>query len=351
MAFTPILTDQTISYVYNRQQYYTNVSRQAQWGSSTNPVYFVPTNHPYGQYGGYGGPRYQEGYNYNNSPNTSINGNCTWWCWGRLYETTGTYLVTMGDAKYWYDRYTGNKDPDATNINPGDIIVLTDSNAGHVMFVESVAGNTIYISQSAYSTRSVWNGMSCLTASYQKSEITQGSLVDMYRGHGAAYYEEVVGVIHTGPTPGPTPSENLDITISPSSYNVTMTSAQDYVDFTFNITITGIPAGASVSGGNTFPGLARVSNGSGWVYTNYTVGGTTYQRAVKTGMVLRYTREHDYAYTTTKHMYFNLSFSTGTVSTDTPMRINVQMKTSIRNLLLIAARRRRKGGIINVGKA
>jgi surface antigen len=351
MAFTPILTDQTISYVADRQQYYTNVSRQAQWGSAQNPVYYVPVNHPYGQYGGYGGPRYQEGYNYNNSPNTSINGNCTWWCWGRLYETTGTYLVTMGDAKFWYDRYTGNKDPDATNINPGDVIVLTDSDAGHVMFVESVAGNTIYISQSAYSTRSVWNGMSCLTASYQKSEITRGSLVDMYRGHGAAYYEEVVGVIHTGPTPGPTPSENLDITISPSSYNVTMTSAQDYVDFTFNITITGIPAGASVSGGNTFPGLTRVSNGSGWVYTNYTVDGTTYQRAVKTGMVLRYTREHDYAYTTTKHMYFNLSFSTGTVSTDTPMRINVQMKTSIRNLLLIAARRRRKGGIINVGKA
>ena len=162
MAFTPILTDQTISYIENHLQYYTNIPRQLQWGT---PVYFVPTNHPYGQYGGYGGPRYQEGYTYNNSPNTSINGNCTWWCWGRLYETTGTYLVTMGDAKYWYDRYTGNKDPDATNINPGDIIVLTDSDAGHVMFVESVAGNTIYISQSAYSTRSVWNGMSCLTAS------------------------------------------------------------------------------------------------------------------------------------------------------------------------------------------
>lgn len=351
MSFTPILSDQQISYVADRQQYYTNVSRQAQWGSAQNPVYYVPVNHPYGQYGGYGGPRYQEGYNYNNSPNTSINGNCTWWCWGRLYETTGTYLVTMGDAKYWYDRYSGNKDTDATNINPGDIIVLTNSDAGHVMFVESVAGNTIYISQSAYSTRSVWNGMSCLTASYQKSEITQGSLVDMYRGHGAAYYEEVVGVIHTGPTPGPgpTPSEDLEISISPSSYAVTMSATQDYVDFTFNITITGIPAGATVSGGNTYPGLSRVRN-TGWSYTNYTVGGTTYQRATKT-QTLRYNREHSYAYTTTKHMYFNLSFSTGTISTDTPMRINVQMKSSLTNILMIAARRRKKGGIINVGKA
>ena len=168
------------------------------------------------------------------------------------------------------------------------------------------------------------------------------------------YGNPFIGYIHNKyaePGPGPTPSENLEISISPSSYAVTMASTQDYVDFTFNITITGIPAGASVSGGNTYPGLTRISNGSGWVYTNYTVDGTTYQRAVKTGMVLRYTREHDYAYTTTKHMYFNLSFSTGTASTDTPMRINVQMKTSIRNLLLIATRRRRKGGIINVGKA
>lgn len=348
MAFTPILTDQTISYVASRQQYYTNVSRQAQWGSSQNPVYYVPVYHPYGQYGGYGGPRYQEGYGYNNSPNTSINGNCTWWCWGRLYETTGTYLNTMGDAKYWYDRYEGNKDPNAGSIQPGDIIVLTDSDAGHVMFVEQVVGNTIYISQSAYSYRSVWDGMSCLTATYQRSEIVQGNSVDMYKGHGAAYYEEVVGVIHTGVAPGPTPTETLDITITPSSYDVTMLASETTKDFNFDVVITGVPAGQSVSGGNTYPGLSRVSNGTGWVYTDYTVGGVTYRQAVKRGMVLRYTREYNYAYTTTKHMYYNLSFSTGTVSTDTPIRINVLAKVNIRSIIIGALKRKRKGGTISV---
>lgn len=350
MAFTPILADQPISYVANRQQYYTNVSRQAQWGSVNDPVYYVPVYHPYGQYGGYGGPHYQEGYNYNNSPNTGINGNCTWWCWGRLYEATGTYLVTMGDAKNWYNRYTGNKSRNANDIQPGDIIVLTDSDAGHVMFVEQVVGNTIYISQSAYSRRSVWIGMSCLTATYQKSEIVQGNSIDMYKNHGAAYYEEVVGVIHTGVTPGPTPTETLDITITPSSYDVTMSAREVTKDFNFDIVITGVPAGQSVSGGNTYPGLDRVSNGTGWVYTDYVVDGVTYRRAEKRGMVLRYTRESNYPYVTTKHMYYNLSFSTGTISTDTPIRIDVLAKVNLTSIIIGAFRRKRKGGNIIVSE-
>ena len=103
------------------------------------------------------------------------------------------------------------------------------------------------------------------------------------------YGNPFIGYIHNKyaePGPGPTPSENLEISISPSSYAVTMASTQDYVDFTFNITITGIPAGATVSGGNTYPGLSRVYN-TGWSYTNYTVSGTTYQRATKT-QTLRY---------------------------------------------------------------
>ena len=142
--------------------------------------------------------------------------------------------------------------------------------------------------------------------------------------------------------PGPSPSEDLEISISPTSYSVTMSSAQDYVDFTFNISITGIPSGQTVSGGNTYPGLSRVYN-TGWSYTDYTVSGTTYRRASKT-QTLRYYREHDYAYTVTKHMYFNMTFSTGTIDTDTPMYINVQ-QTASKSALYHLIKRRKRGRI------
>lgn len=148
-----------------------------------------------------------------------------------------------------------------------------------------------------------------------------------------------------GPGPGPTPSEDLDIGISPTYYSVTMTGSQDYVDFTFSIVITGIPDGQTVSGGNTYPGLSRVYN-SGWSYTDYTVSGTTYRRAAKT-QTLRYYREQDTAYTTTKHMYFNMSFSTGSISTDTPMYINVQRKTGENDDIIYYLAKRRKRGRIN----
>lgn len=344
MAFTPLLTSQPISYAAARTNY-RNSARESLAGGT--PVFFVPSGNSLNDYG-YGGPRYKYGYTYVNcpSPEYNYNGNCTWWCWGRLNETMGTYLPNYGDAKNWYSRYSGSKDTDASNIQPGDIIVLTDSDAGHVMFVEQVSGNTVHISQSAYSSRSVWIGKSCLTTTYSKSAITAGASLNIYKDLDSAYYCEVVGVIHTGgssPGPGPTPSEDLDISISPASYSVTMTGSQDYVDFTFNITITGVPAGQTVSGGNTYPGLSRVQN-TGWSYTDYTVSGVTYRRATKT-QTLRYYREHSYAYTITKHMYYSMSFSTGTISTDTPMYINVQAKPSNNNALYYWIKKRKRGRI------
>ena len=137
------------------------------------------------------------------------------------------------------------------------------------------------------------------------------------------------------PKSSPTPGPDLEISITPSSYNETMTSSLDYLDFTFNIVIDGIPSGGTVSGGNTYPGLTRVYN-TGWSYTDYTVSGTTYRRAEKT-QTLRYARESDSAYTTTKHMYFNLTFSTGTIDSDTPIYINVEGKQSIINVPLLVS--------------
>lgn len=322
MAFTPILSNQSISYASSRSEY-RNSARETLAGGT--PVFFSPSYATLNDYG-YGGPRYRYGYTYYNS-GSNIYGNCTWWCWSRLYETMGTGLPNYGDGKYWYDSYNGAKDRNANNIQPGDIIVFTDNDAGHVMFVEKVdSDGTIHISQSAYSSRSVWSGMSCLVNTYNKSEIYQGNSINIYKNIDSAYYQTVIGVIHTGES-GPTPTPDTpEITISPSSYNVTMDENSTYVDFPFDITISGIPYGESVAGGNTYPGLSRIAN-TGWTYTSYTSEGVVYQRATKS-QTLRYEREQDIAYTTTKHMYFNIDLSNGSIHSDTAMVINVLKKKS-----------------------
>lgn len=337
MAFTPILQDLAISGIkYNTN--YRNANRESLAGS---PVYYAPSNWPLGSGGGYGGPKYVQiepgqppYYNYNNSP-SNIYGNCTWWCCARLMETMGIILGGLGHAENWYDNYSGNKSRNADNINSGDIIVYSDNSDGHVMFVESVSGDTIYISHSAYSSRTFWSGYACRVGNFQKSEIRYGNSVNIYSGRDtAAYYCNVVGVIHTGaPGPGPTPEPvEPEISIVPSSYSVTMTAEEDYVDFPFDITISGIPTGESTSGGNTYPGLSRVAN-TGWSYSSYIVDGEIYRRATKS-QTLRYERESDGEYVTTKHMYFNLTFSNGSINTDTPMAITVE-KRKAKGILML----------------
>lgn len=330
MAFTPLTAGQPVSYALSRSAYRNSI-RESYWGS---PVLYNPVNWPYNTTGGFGGPKYLEGYNYYNSPET-IKGNCTWWCWGRLYETIGTYLTqsdgsSMGDAMYWYDRYSGDKDRNANNIRAGDIIVLTDSDAGHVMFVERIVGDTITISQSAYSYRSVWDNMACLVTTFSKSEIFQGNLINMYKNlDSSAAWETVVGVIHTG-TDSPTPpepggDETPTISIYPSGYNSIMYPDEDYEDFAFSIYVTGIPSGYTASGNNTYPGLDRVAN-TGWSYEDYVADdGNTYRRAHK-NQTLRYHREQNTAYDTVKYMYFNFSFPNGNASSTTPMTIHVRAK-------------------------
>lgn len=210
MAFTPITTNQSISYAENRTQY-RNSARESLAGGT--PVFFTPSTATLNDYG-YGGPKYKYGYTYYNSPapENTYNGNCTWWCWGRLYQTMGTSLPNYGNAVNWYSSYTGSKDTNASNIQPGDIIVFSDSGAGHVMFVEDVSGNTITISQSAYSTRSIWQGKSCLVTQYTKGEIYAGNQIDMYRNLDSSYNVTVVGVIHTGVTPTPPTPTDDDLT-------------------------------------------------------------------------------------------------------------------------------------------
>lgn len=283
-------------------------------------------------------------------------GNCTGYAYGRFNECAGRSLYrefyithSPADAKYWiYNTWPDQTYTSGTiDIHLGDILVWgSASGFGHVEVVEAINGNTITTSGSIWgSTYGTSMEFYTRTISYPSWNTSMGRIYHNDGGY-TDYGNPFIGYIHNKyvePGPGPTPSENLDISISPSSYTVTMSASQTYVDFTFNITITGIPAGATVSGGNTYPGLSRVYN-TGWSYTNYTVGGTTYQRATKT-QTLRYNREHSYAYSTTKHMYFNLSFSTGTVSTDTPMYITVASSGGGDDALYYWIKKRKRGRI------
>lgn len=137
---------------------------------------------------------------------------------------------------------------------------------------------------------------------------------------GGAYPKYVFRYSGSGPEPGG--DEEPEVTVSPSSYNVVMTGDQSYVDFTFDVTVTGIPEGYTASGSNTYPGLYRVYN-TGWSYTDYTVDGTTYQRATKT-QTLRYDREQSGAYTTTKYMYYSFDYPNGSASSTTQMVITAE---------------------------
>lgn len=322
MAFTPILTDKALSYAENNR-YYKNANRENAWGS---PVYFVPYNRDIdGQYNnGFGGPHYKQYYNYNNSPETA-KGNCTWWCCGRLQETLGKNIVNLmnqasPNGAGWYNAFTGTKYLTANNAVPGDIICFSGGTDGHVMFIEQIQNGIIYISQSAWSTRSYWDDYACRVNTYNVSDIYVNNSIDMYKGTGNPYYVTVMGVIHTGDESPST--ETPTITITPSSYSKTMHSNETYVDFPFSIRIDGIPSGYTASDGNTYPGLDRVAN-TGWSYTDYVVDGTTYRRATKQ-QTLRYYRESNIAYSITKYMYFNLSYPNGNINTSTPMRITVE---------------------------
>lgn len=341
MAFTPILSDRRLSYAYN-SGYYRNANRENLWGS---PVYFCPHDANLST-NGFGGPHYRYNYNYNNSPETA-RGNCTWWCAGRLRETEGKNILSLingsWNANLWYEKFTGTRYITATNAVAGDIIVFKGGD-GHVMFIEKVENGTIYISHSAWSTLGYWDGYACRVNSYSVSEIYAGNSINIYKGSSYTNYMEIVGIIHTGSggSPGPTPTdEELKIYVTPSHYDSIMRSNADYIDFPFTVTISGIPEGETVSGGNTYPGLVRVAN-TGWSYTDYYTSSGTYRRATKS-QTLRYYREHNYAYNYNTYMRYNISKSTGTIDKSYPIWIVIEAKSISPKLIAgIMKRKKRK---------
>lgn len=291
-------------------------------------------------------------------------GNCTWFAFGEtarivqeclndesynIQYTSGNEFMSSGpSALYWisnaYNKGAwttigdrrGNYDPRNSsiagtqiNVQPGDILCYWATDGfGHVEVVEQISGNNVYCSGSkaAVSQPAVFYYERVVDISQFKVGTNH-----TFSGGGITwsgdYFQGIIRnpYVTDGPTPPPTTTP--EITITPSSASGTMESDSDYIDFTFNIIITGIPNGESASGGNTYPGLSRVYN-SGWSYSDYVVDGVTYRRASKT-QTLRYEREFNSNYTTTKYMYFNMTFSNGSINSTTSMYITVRQKKTL----------------------
>ena len=330
----------------------------------------------------YGGTAHDFYWNISYNPDARYStclADCTCLAYGRCLEegcrgpVPYSYEWSLPGANSWHNKLINGWTAESwstyrNSVKPGDIIEWVEGY--HVAVVEAVSGSTIYCSSSLYTGdhgRAFWpvgsGNFDTRTPGVMGSTMQDVSTW-MLANYSWRFYEYVtVDTLSNvrladqpdwvlvnpdsggGPAP-PTPTEeNLSITITPSSYSSTMQYDQDALDFTFNIVITGIPNGETVSGGNTYPDLVRVAN-TGWSYTNYVVNGVTYRRAQKQ-QTLRYYREYNIAYTTTKHMYYNITKSTGTISTDTPMYINVKAKGIGPGLRGFLARRKKRGGRID----
>ncbi|MBR2546290.1 MAG: CHAP domain-containing protein [Erysipelotrichaceae bacterium] len=259
---------------------------------------------------------------------------CTWYAYWRVQEegytppcwysgsgSSGTGYYT--NAKYWLDHYRDPWEVKNLNYSPvaGDIIIFTGT-YGHCVVVEAVNGDgTLTITDYNLIAGDHTFGRK---TNYVYGERIYGAVQNTGACIGALHYPN-------GTPPTPPYGDTLEIVISPEEYRVTMLSDQTYVDFTFNIVISGIPNGETVSGGNTYPDLERVYN-TGWTYTDYTVDGLTYRYARKT-QTLRYYREGLGAYNTIKHMYYNISKSTGIIDSDTLMYIDVKPQAALMAIL------------------
>lgn len=192
--FVSILVDQPIQYAYDRPEFYRNKAREDKWGK---PVYFAPSTNGYDVLGT-AGPNYSYG-----KPckiGQGYNGNCTWWNISRYHETSGIILKEcIGDAQDFLKKYKGRKSEQGyvgDKIQKGDMLVYGDSDVGHVNFVEDVKGNTLYISESAYSKKEIYKGKACITYTLDKSKMIVGNKITLRPQ--VPYTEVLLGVMHTG---------------------------------------------------------------------------------------------------------------------------------------------------------
>lgn len=267
------------------------------------------------EYGGYAHDYY---WNIDYNPDarfSSCLADCTCLAYGRCLEEgcrpplQYTRDWSLPAASNWNNRLINGWEAKDYSVyyasaKPGDIVQWVNGN--HVAVVEVNSYGTLYCSSSLYTGDHGSAYYPPNTSNYDtRSTSVMGSTLQdvsnwMLANYSWRFYEYQTADFLSerrlygnypqyilvnpdsggGPTPPPTPTENLTISIMPASYTVTMLYDQDSLDFTYAITISGIPQGETVSGGNTYPDLIRVAN-TGWSYTDYTVGGVTYRRAYK----------------------------------------------------------------------
>lgn len=297
---------------------------------------------------------------YNRFSSYGNEGNCTWYAYGRTGEIAGRniyneFYITQspGNGKDWiyntWPSYTHTSG--SIDLHLGDILVWGGGTYGHVEVVEAISNNTITTSYSISGEN--W-AKSRFFATRQISKPTWGSYLGYveYNDGSTAYLRNTfIGYIHNkyaedGPTPPtpPTPTETPAVYFTPSSYSDVMQSTEDYIDFNFTVTVSGIPITEDASNGLSFSSNCyRYAYTTGWNYTSYVIGGVTYQTGTRS-LIVRYPRRYNTAYNDTAYMYYNKNFSNGLATGDASMRIQIRDKGVDETLLSIIANilRRRK---------
>lgn len=312
----------------------------------------------------YWNPSYNPNANFDNCM-----ANCTTYAYGRVRENGLPAPVTrIRDANNWHTvvntsgGWTLLNYTSGMSLRAGDIVQWGDYqkykagespqyrySAVHVAVVET-SGSAPYVSGSWYtgddetansdrSTAVMGNTLAdvCnwMVAHVSKRFYHYKSLADesSLAGHG---YPPMYVLRYTGSGPEPGGDEP-DVTVSPSSASGTIGANDTYIDFNFTITVTGIPVNEDASDAISFSSNCyRYAYTTGWQYTEYTSGGTTYRRGVRS-LIVRYDRLHDYAYTDTAYMYYRKTFSNGSVNSSTPMNITIQESGTDELILEIAA--------------
>ena len=107
-------------------------------------------------------------------------GQCTWYAYGRFYETTGIKLGRAGNAQTWLSDNAANSNVTvaygAAAIQPKSIAVRTSGKYGHVMFIENVTYNNgspeyVYFTECNADGNGVYNaGSDCIVKKLSYSD-------------------------------------------------------------------------------------------------------------------------------------------------------------------------------------
>lgn len=282
--------------------------------------------------------------------------NCTTLAYGRALENGYPAPVTsFRNANRWH-LYANTAEGwsvldyiSGMLLYPGDIIEYSENTHyrngsivedNHVGVVEEQATNPMQ-SSSWWTDRNLSLSLQQISDYFQSTERLQ------YR----FYHYTTLGTENAQSSGGNPPRYVLRYTGSPVQPipEVSALPAESYgeidelatsADFRISVTVSNIPSAESVAGYLYCNGLIFTYE-SDWAYGSYTIDGTVYRYATKT-VDLRYTREHNYAYSTVKYLTFEDTFSTGSVSLRAPIRITVAASKIDDTIIMLKAANKKK---------